>query len=706
MLAEASVTDSASHRPRALHYGAALAMIIALVIGLAALYIAQQQEHYRERALLSTQNTARLLHQTISGIFDKIDVVLQSVVGYYQEDIGDGSLNTAKLGAYLARSKASLPEVLNIRIVDTQGVVRYGREASTPPFNVGDRDYFIGLRDDATASLFVSGPLFGRGRGQWVIVLARRLAAADGSFAGVVYASVSTAHFEGVLSSIALGPHGAATLRTSDLALVHRYPDTKKAVGSKTVSQELHDIMHSQSSAGAYIATTALDGIERSNAYSRLKRYPFYVIVGQATDDYRGEAKHNVVALLLLTLLALLFPSLATLLAYRSAQRAAVEVDLRRASEEDLRRALQEQQTMLNTDVVGIVKVRDRHFVWANAAFARMLRYPVDALIGQATRKVYTSDQAHAAFGRDAYSSIEHGNIYHGEIQYLRQDGSLGWYEISGGLLAPGSAETIWAFVDISEKKAIALALAESTTRNASILAAMAEEQASLLRALAGDLLRAEQRERDRLYGLLHDDVQPLLVAARLALGSLGAGTPAGEVVQVAADAASQITQVIAVARNLSLQLSPPLIREAGLIPALESLFRWVKIHHGVQVDLITSLEIGPDDLGLRLLCFHAVRELLLNVAKHASTQQATVRLQQDESGILQLSVADPGKGFDPDSCLLDGSGLAAIRRRLRMLGGSLEIASQPAGGTVVTLSVPLSAVNQEQGDAENTDSR
>lgn len=706
MLAEASVTDSAGQRPRALPYVAALATIVALVIGLSAFSIGQQRERYRERAALSTQNTARLLDQTISSIFDKIDVVLQSVATHYQEDLADGSLNAAKLNAYLAQSKASLPEVLNIRIVDTQGLVRYGLDASMPPFQVSDRNYFIRLRDDASASLFVDGPVYGRASQQWVIVLARRLAASDGSFAGIVYANVSAAHFEGVLSSIALGPHGAATLRTTDLALVHRYPDTKNAVGSKSVSQELRDIVQTELSGGAYIAATVLDGIERSNAYSRLKRYPFYVIVGQATDDYLGESKQNVVTISLLTLLALLLPSLASLLAYRSAQRAAAEVDLRRTREEDLRRALHEQHAILNTDVVGIVKLADRHFVWANAAFGRMLRYTVDDLIGQPTRRVYVNDQAHAAFASEAYPIIRRLGIYRGETQFLRQDGSLGWYEISGALLVPGSDETIWALVDISEKQAIALALAESSARNAGILAAMAEEQASLLRALAGDLLRAEQRERDRLYGLLHDDVQPLLVAARLALGSLGAGSSAGDVVRVAADAASQITQVIAVARNLSLQLSPPLIREAGLISALESLFRWVKTHHGVQVDLITPPEIGPDDLALRLLCFHAVRELLLNVAKHASTHQATVRLQLDASGNLQISVADQGTGFDPASSLPDGSGLAAIRRRLRMLGGSLEIASEPAGGTVVTLLVPLCAVSREQGDAENTDSR
>lgn len=217
----------------------------------------------------------------------------------------------------------------------------------------------------------------------------------------------------------------------------------------------------------------------------------------------------------------------------------------------------------------------------------------------------------------------------------------------------------------------------------------LASEQAAHLRELAGDLTRAEQRERDRLHELLHDEVQPLLVATRLSLSSLNPHTAQEDCLRVAAEACDHLSQVIQMARSLSLRLSPPLIRERGLNAALQSLCGWVKEYHGLEVDLSGAPDAEPDDVSLRLLCFNAIRELLLNVAKHAGTARVTLTLRRVEADTLRITVADHGRGFDPDFPTI-GSGLAAIGRRLGMIGGTLQIDSRPGKGTVATLSVPL----------------
>ena len=219
-------------------------------------------------------------------------------------------------------------------------------------------------------------------------------------------------------------------------------------------------------------------------------------------------------------------------------------------------------------------------------------------------------------------------------------------------------------------------------------LETLAARQAEHLRELAGDLTRAEQHERDRLHGLLHDEVQPLLVAARLSLSSLGLHSEREDCLRVAAEACAHLSQAIRMARDLSQQLNPPLIRERGLNAALASLCGWVRENHGLIVEYSGAADAEPSDVALRLLCFNATRELLLNVVKHAGTARVALTLQRGSNGFLRITVTDHGDGFDPDA--IRGSGLAAIERRLSMIGGVLHVESRPGQGTVATLKVPL----------------
>lgn len=264
----------------------------------------------------------------------------------------------------------------------------------------------------------------------------------------------------------------------------------------------------------------------------------------------------------------------------------------------------------------------------------------------------------------------------------------------------------------------IELEMQNETLRQAQVeLENLAGEQAAHLRELAGELTHAEQRERDRLYELLHDEVQPLLVAARLSLSGLNPRTAQEDCLRVAAEACAHLSRIIQFARSLSLQLSPPLIRERGLNAALASLCQWLRDNHALEVELSSAPDAEPDDMTLRLLCFNAARELLLNVAKHAGTSCVSLTLRCADADTLCITVADHGRGFDPDGPH-HGSGLASISRRLGMIGGILRVDSHPGQGTVATLTVPLRPITaagwtpgspdrrkgKGEGDAQDTD--
>jgi len=276
-------------------YALAAIVLVSLMVSLVAIEAWQEKLRYRERATVATRNIASLLDNHISDVSDKIDVVLQALSAHYHDQAQHGGINATRLTAQLKRHEALLPEVSSLRILDKDGLLHFGaNESAANPLSLADRDFNLRARDNPAAGLIVSWPALSRLSQQWVLVYARRLNAPDGSFAGVVYANLATAYFDKILSSLTPGKYGAATIRMSDLALVHRYPDTRRQVGSKDVSTLLRGMVQAHPEGGDYLAATALDGIKRSNAYRKLERYPFYVIVGLATQDYLGGWQANV----------------------------------------------------------------------------------------------------------------------------------------------------------------------------------------------------------------------------------------------------------------------------------------------------------------------------------------------------------------------------------------------------------------------------
>lgn len=214
------------------------------------------------------------------------------------------------------------------------------------------------------------------------------------------------------------------------------------------------------------------------------------------------------------------------------------------------------------------------------------------------------------------------------------------------------------------------------------------------MQALAGEIVRTEQRERQRIAQLLHDQIQQLLVATLYGLEGLHEVRPASEYRQSAAKLSGLVRECIAMSRSLMSELSHPSYTEPDLCTALGWLGAWVKEKHGLEVRVQCAQPITAAVEETRVTLLQSVRELLFNVVKHAGVKEACVELARGPDGSVRVTVRDKGAGFDQEKARAlglasRGFGLFSVRERLDVIGGGMKIESAAGQGSRVTVWVP-----------------
>lgn len=223
------------------------------------------------------------------------------------------------------------------------------------------------------------------------------------------------------------------------------------------------------------------------------------------------------------------------------------------------------------------------------------------------------------------------------------------------------------------------------------------------LQALASELTLAEQRERKRLASELHDYLAQILALARIKMSQLrqkvSAESPG---TQLVGEIDNLLEKAGEYTRSLMAKLNPPVLDELGLPSALTWLAKQMPLHGLlVEVRLFQEQVALPDDQSV--LLFQSVRELLINVAKHAGTDRATVSLRVDPDQQLSIEVQDQGRGFDPVALETKSEngrfGLFSVRERMQAMGGRLDVTSRLGEGTTVTMILPLAKAKPTEAD-------
>ena len=433
-------------------------LVIAAAI-VAATWLALQagRESDLTRARETTENLAASLSIEIGAELKQVDNALQTLALQYRRTGGGPEALKRAMERALADQRSLLPQVDAIRMTDAHGQVIYGLAAEESSVSVGDRDYFQRARD--SDGVVISEPLFGRVLRKWGIVVARRLEAGDGSFAGVVYTTLSTEHFIEGFKGLTIGAEGAISLRTRSQRLIARYsaaePHSIRGVGDVIVSEDLMRKMAANPQQGWYMTKTRLDNIERITCYRQVRGYPLTIFTGASTADFlaawRGEVLQQG-ALAAVVILTVLGCSVLVFLQQRRDRRAAT----------GLQQLALEQALMLDNDMVGMMRLRGRNVVWQNRALSSLFGYAPGELLGQPTRQLYLDEASFREVGEAAYPAIESGRRYRQQLRMRRKDGTPVWIDLSGASVSGN--ESLWMMIDIS-----ALKESEATARHLAV---------------------------------------------------------------------------------------------------------------------------------------------------------------------------------------------------------------------------------------------
>jgi len=218
------------------------------------------------------------------------------------------------------------------------------------------------------------------------------------------------------------------------------------------------------------------------------------------------------------------------------------------------------------------------------------------------------------------------------------------------------------------------------------------EQQTEQLRELAGELTLAEQHERRRIAETLHDNLQQLLVAAKMHVAMLRREKNP-EVQKAADEVDDMLSQSIAATRTLTSELMPFLLHKGELGPAMGWLAKWMSEKHGLTVNVKIAEKMSGIREDIAILLFQSTRELLFNAAKHAKVKTAQLELTM-KNDRLKIVVSDEGAGFDPSQLSINGGkdgglGLLSVRERMGLMGGSMAVEAAPGIGTQITLESP-----------------
>jgi len=671
-----------------------IAFGIFAIVALAAGFGAHLLIEYRAYLANGRDLNARLalaLDEHTRAVFGAVDHALVTAA----ERLADARRadDTMPNGKAILSGPLDTYQVRSMALIDPAGRLTY---STIPTARLGadlsDRDYVVAHRDNPQAALVIGLPVVGRASGEWVLPLSRRLVASDGSFAGVVQATLPLDALQDFFRSLQVGENAVVGVARLDGRILIREPEGG-AIGASLAKGPLLTRYLPQAPTGTYRTSTIIDGVDRLVSYRSIPSLGLVVYVLRAVDDVLAPWRRDLRILGAIFLAcAVVIAAFAAYLVGQAARREAAETALNR-SERRFRALIEQSNDMITVvDPGGLVTYR-------SPSSAEVLGYPPDEVVERPLLdRVHPDDKAHMS---DALRRVaaEPRRRAAGCARIRHKDGTwrdIEWaarnaVDVAGleGIVINSRDITARKRIEADLQRAKAAAEAASQAKSA-FLANMSHELRTPLNAIIGfsEIIRNQVlgpvgTDRYREYA---DDIN-------------GAGSHLLEIINDILD----LSKLDA----MKLQLREEWCDVTDLVASTAHILRGEAEKKGVRLCLDVPADLSTvraDPLRLRQI----LTNLLSNAIKFTpSGGEVSLRAAVEASGELTVSIRDTGIGmtkaqietalqpFGQANMSMSraqqgtGLGLPIAKRLIELHGGRLAIVSTPEVGTQMTVRLP-----------------
>lgn len=376
-------------------------------------------------------------------------------------------------------------------------------------------------------------------------------------------------------------------------------------------------------------------------------------------------------------------------------------------------------KTMVETMNEGAVTVDNTGLMlYVNTRLCSMLGEPCSNLVGKRIQNIL-AERFKDDFELFLKKTVSGGSC-HQDFEFIRRDlSTIPVYLSSAPLEITGRHDICIVVSDLTERNFAQLQLIDlnntleekikQRTKELEMLTSSLEHQVSFrtsqVRDLAKELTLAEQKQRQRLSVILHEDLQQTLFAVKTRINLLRDtlnGAKTEDLDEDIKELEKLMMKALGTTKGLAVEFNPPVLQNEGLDASL----RWLAYHIHKRYGLSIDVDIADGFVMVReeerTLIVNLIRELLLNVVQHAGTGKAYVSVNQD-GGHIFIGIEDKGVGFDIENEKKIGRGMThmglfGIEERIRLFGGTFQIQSNIGKGTKIIIQLPFDPEKRQLG--------
>jgi signal transduction histidine kinase/ActR/RegA family two-component response regulator len=653
-----------------------LALIASLWIG-TFLYLRLDREKSIEAAVQNTGNLALLMEEHVSRSLKEIDQTIQFVRHSYELDPQGFDLPAWTSSAYLLRDLT-----VQIALIDADGKLISTNVARSPePMDLSDREHFRVQVDATDDQLFISKPVLGRATGKWTIQLTRRMLKPDGSFGGVIVASVDTSYLSRFFGQVDLGPNGSISLIGTDGVIRARGGISSHDLGRTMGNSELFKAM-TERSTGSRLAEGQYTPGNRLVSFRHMRDFPLIVTVAQSESDIlvgfgtRETLFLSMAGILTVVLFVVIGMGVSHELRLMRARAAQIKSE-RRVVEKSL-----ELEATLNHTSQGIVMLdRERRLRVINPRAVEFLALGDANLIGKSL-----PDNVDELLRASESATVAYEVAVSADLTIALSSSSM------------PDGDILYTLTDITQHKRNEAVLADARDRAESgarartaFLATMSHEIRTPLNGVIGMTHLLEDCENDEeravFVATMRRSAEHLLLIIE-------------DILDVSKLEADRMTFEF-----VPCDLGEIVKTTLGMIEATAT---EKKLALTASIDPRVPLRIMGDPGRMRQVLLNLVG----NAVKFTSIGSVTVALDMvDSDGRLRIQVTDTGIGMATDDMdrlfrdfsQIDGSitrrfggtglGLAISRKLAENMGGEITVASEPGKGSTFTVLLPVCPV-------------